>query len=153
MMRRTMVNPETGERYRGKPENCPWLAAPKPLVVTPERQRVNDPNLARIRAEQAEVFTAGKRTTVREGFVYIITNPAFPGYVKVGRALDPEDRLASFQTGDPLRRYKLEGYRYSKDRYAAEQSVHAALRPWWAGGEWFLVNTKDAIRALELIRM
>jgi hypothetical protein len=128
---------------------------PKPLVILPERQKVVDPDLERIRRENADILAGlgNKQTRTREGFVYAITNPAFPGYVKIGRALDPEDRLASFQTGDPLRRYKLEGYRYSKDRYAAEQSVHSALKPWWAGGEWFLVSVKDALNALQLIRM
>ena len=87
----------------------------------------------------------------RRGSVYVISNPAFPGYVKVGRAMDVEDRLSSYQTADPLRRYKLEGYVNFADRYAAEKEAHRLLLPYWAGGEWFLVNTEEALRVIQSI--
>ena len=42
-----------------------------------------------------------------EGYLYIITNDAFPGWVKVGTTENLSKRLHTYQTGDPLRRYKV----------------------------------------------
>ena len=39
----------------------------------------------------------------KEGQVYVITNPAFEGWVKVGMAVDAIDRLKSYQTSSPFR--------------------------------------------------
>ena len=47
-----------------------------------------------------------KQTSEKRGFVYIITNPAYPGYVKIGKALDVLSRLNSYHTYSPKRDYK-----------------------------------------------
>ena len=44
---------------------------------------------------------------IKEGSVYILGNPAWPDWVKVGMALDAEDRLNNYQTGGPFRDYVL----------------------------------------------
>tara|TARA_R110000765_G_scaffold288085_1_gene384434 strand:- start:193 stop:762 length:570 start_codon:yes stop_codon:yes gene_type:complete len=74
-----------------------------------------------------------------EGYVYIISNPAWESWHKVGMAVDAWDRCASFQTSSPLRDFKLEYCRHFKDRRSAESEVHGLLRllhiP--SRGEWF----------------
>lgn len=90
-----------------------------------------------------------RQAGTREGFVYVMTNPAWPGYVKVGRALDPFDRLASYQTSDPNRAYEIQAYRYFEDRYDAERMIQRLLTPWWASGEWYRVPVADALSLLE----
>jgi hypothetical protein len=49
----------------------------------------------------------GKKEKVIHGFVYIITNPAWPKWVKVGLTTEKETkkRLSSYQTGSPMRDY------------------------------------------------
>ena len=37
-----------------------------------------------------------------QGQVYVITNPAWEGWVKVGMAVDAEDRAGNYQTSSPL---------------------------------------------------
>ena len=42
-----------------------------------------------------------------QGQVYIITNPAWEGWVKVGMAVDANDRAGNYQTASPYRDYEL----------------------------------------------
>ena len=64
---------------------------------------------------------------VKEGYVYVMTNPAWPEWVKVGMAVDSEDRLKSYQTSSPFRDYILV-YSYEvDDRRAAELAAHVRL--------------------------
>ncbi len=41
-------------------------------------------------------------------WIYIISNPKYPGEYKVGVAKNPSSRLNSYQTSDPDRKYKIE---------------------------------------------
>lgn len=62
-----------------------------------------------------------------QGQVYIITNPAWEGWVKVGMAVDAMDRAGNYQTSSPFRDYQLL-YTYDvDDRRAAEAAAHARL--------------------------
>jgi len=62
-----------------------------------------------------------------QGEVYVITNPAWPEWVKVGMAVDSEDRLKNYQTASPFRDYTLV-YSYEvDDRRAAEAAAHVRL--------------------------
>jgi len=64
---------------------------------------------------------------VKEGYVYVMTNPAWPEWIKVGMAVDSEDRLKSYQTSSPFRDYILV-YSYEvDDRRAAESAAHTRL--------------------------
>lgn len=47
---------------------------------------------------------------MKSGYLYIVTNDVFPGWIKVGSTWNLKDRLKTYQTGDPFRRYTL---RYS----------------------------------------
>lgn len=90
-------------------------------------------------------------TGVVEGFVYVVANPAWEGWVKIGCAVDPMDRTASYQTGSPFRDYTLEGYAYSPDRRASERQVHEALASHRHGGEWFLCPIQEAVSLVKKI--
>jgi hypothetical protein len=89
-------------------------------------------------------------TGVVEGFIYILSNPAWPGYLKIGCAIDPINRCASYQTGSPLRDYQLEHYIYSADRKRLERRIHSALKQSRsATSEWFEVSLERAIQCLD----
>jgi hypothetical protein len=111
----------------------------------------NKKRLDAIRTKYADVLKSLNTLTtgVREGFVYVMTNNAWPGFVKIGRAVDPEDRLASFQVADPLRGYELRYYRFFPDRYAAEAAAHMALGEARLSGEWFAVSVEEAINVVK----
>ena len=62
-----------------------------------------------------------------QGEVYVITNPAWPEWVKVGMAVESEDRLKNYQTSSPFRDYTIV-YAYEvDDRRAAESAAHVRL--------------------------
>ena len=94
----------------------------------------------------------------KSGYVYAIRNPAWPDWVKIGKAVDAEDRLSSYQTSSPMRNYKLVYSVHFDDRNVAEKKAHllAATRtmhPWnkHDNGEWFKLTDAEAIEILKEI--
>lgn len=98
------------------------------------------------RADSAE------REGRKSGFVYVIDHPSWPGYVKIGRAFDPEGRLASFQTGCPNRAYRLRAAVYFQDAHFAENEMHQRLARFRVQGEWFRFTWPEARLALNELR-
>ena len=86
-----------------------------------------------------------------EGEVYIIYNPAFPGWVKVGMAVDSQDRLKQYQTASPYRNYTVvKSYKVS-NRRESEAKAHEALTIEGRGrkGEWFYMGSNVAVDELD----
>lgn len=80
-----------------------------------------------------------------EGDVYITVNPAWPEWVKVGMAVDAEDRLNNYQTSSPFRDYMLYYKCDVKDRRIAEAEAHKALdKCFERQGEWFKCSPEEA---------
>lgn len=81
----------------------------------------------------------------KEGQVYIISNPNFKGWVKVGMAVDANDRLNNYQTSSPFRDYKLDYTFDTEDRRASEAAAHNALDSRFPrNGEWFKCSPRQA---------
>ena len=105
--------------------------------------------------EDAAFQSLSRYATTSEGEVYIIINPAWKGWIKVGMAIDAEDRLKGYQTSSPLRDFKLKFKKYFDNRRVAEQQAHAlcAKKALKRKGEWFKVDfkiAKDIINNIEL---
>lgn len=92
------------------------------------------------------VFETSGLSSVMEGYVYIITNSAWPDWVKIGMAVDAEDRLNSYQTSSPFRDYKIEHVIVTNNRRAAEAEAHksAAKIAKETKGEWFKISIEQA---------
>lgn len=89
--------------------------------------------------------------TAKEGQVYIIVNPAFPSWCKIGMAVDAEDRLKQYQTSSPYRDYKLIATYDTSDRRKAEKFAHELLaKSHERRGEWFCIQHPVAASILEL---
>ena len=95
---------------------------------------------------------------IKEGYVYAIVNGAWPEWVKIGKALDAEDRLNGYQPSSPMRDYKLVYSVHFDDRNVAERKAHtmAAFKtahPWnkHDNGEWFKLTEEQAIEILKEI--
>ncbi len=99
-------------------------------------------------------FTAlQKGAQVKEGYVYVITNPAWPDWVKIGMAIDAEDRLNGYQTSSPMRDYELVHAIPTPDRARAERVAHkAAAMCGERKGEWFKIDTAEAVTILQHIK-
>lgn len=69
-------------------------------------------------------FLRANKRKYTEGFIYIISNPAWPDKVKVGMSVDPLERLSTFNTGDPYRAYKLECWAFFSEVKSVETYLH-----------------------------
>ena len=96
-------------------------------------------------------FQGSAASSIQQGYVYVITNKAWDGWVKIGMAIDAEDRLNGYQTSSPHRDYVLEHKVYSPDRRASEQEAHtkAILKSVDHNGEWFKLSVTEAINILD----
>ncbi len=85
-------------------------------------------------------------TDRKSGYIYIISNPAFPNIFKVGIARDVKQRLNSYQTSDPDRAYKLE-YSLETTKYREiEKRIHTDFDN---RHEWVHATKADIISAIE----
>ena len=83
------------------------------------------------------------------GQVYIIYNPSFPSWCKIGMAIDAEDRLRQYQTGSPYRDYELYKVYNTDNRRGAESICHLILAEQHERrGEWFVCPTNVAANLL-----
>ena len=87
----------------------------------------------------------------KSGDVYIITNPSFDGWLKIGMAVDAEDRCNGYQTSSPHRDYRLLYSRRFNDRRKAETKVMRELKKIVKehNGEWFKTDRETAQQIIE----
>lgn len=107
--------------------------------------------MAGVRARHKEALDQlenNERTDIQEGCVYVISNGAWPGWVKIGSAIDAASRLRSYFTGSPHRDYVLHGYVYTTQRMKLERLVHESLGAVESKKEWFFMHPQDALWAI-----
>lgn len=82
----------------------------------------------------------------KAGYVYAICNPAWPGWIKVGMAVDANDRLNSYQTGSPMRDFELVASFKTEDKSRDEKKAHIIFRERCSeqSGEWFKISKEEA---------
>jgi len=87
------------------------------------------------------------------GFLYVITNPAWDGYYKVGKTTNLSNRLATYMTGSPLRDYNYLFTIEVDDVNIAERLAHQKLSEYYEiKGEWVVASKHEAIiKILEAI--
>lgn len=95
--------------------------------------------------EEAAFESLTNYKTNPEGDVYIITNPAWPEWVKVGKAVEANDRLNNYQTSSPHRDYVIYDSFDVKDRSEAESKSHELLQKHFERqNEWFKCDPEQA---------
>tara|TARA_R110002020_G_scaffold62734_3_gene167554 strand:+ start:3089 stop:3613 length:525 start_codon:yes stop_codon:yes gene_type:complete len=90
---------------------------------------------------------------LKEGEVYIMHCASFPGWIKVGMAVNSLDRIKQFQTGSPYRDYRLIKTYKVENRREAEAAAHKELSCKGIGrrGEWFYMSHAVATSKLDKI--
>ena len=135
-----------GSRYRVGNENHPYHSVykTKGFEGVYEAMGFIENTASRIRKEVLELYDKHV-----EGEVYVITNPAWPEWVKVGMAVDSEDRIKNYQTSSPFRDYVLY-YSYTTDnRRKSEAEAHRLLeQKYERRNEWFLCTPSQAVEVL-----
>lgn len=100
--------------------------------------------------EEAAFSKLPNYKTNQQGYVYIITNDAWNGWVKVGKSAEENGRLPSYQTYSPHRDYKLFTIFSTKNRTKAEKTAHKELgNRFEQCNEWFKCDPADAAAVLE----
>lgn len=82
-------------------------------------------------------FSRGsKLKDCKEGLVYLIANPAWADYLKIGMTIDLNARIKSYQTYDPFQRFYVKNYEFCIDRRAAEKELLEKFNFHLSSGEW-----------------
>ena len=151
----TKINPRTGKPYyyKDNPKAVKARDAKRMYVNGKEISKYDPVHTAgRYKTLEGAAFASlNNYSSVEEGYVYAVSNPAWEGWFKVGMALDAYDRCAGYQTSSPFRDYKVEYCKYFTDRRKAEQNIHTKLaeQKIESRGEWFrgsLTNIKSVIQ-------
>lgn len=107
----------------------------------------------RLKRLAANIGNASRQSynKVKDGYVYAIVNPAWPKWVKVGMAIDVEDRCSSYQTSSPYRDYEVLFSYHCVNRRREEQKLHDAIGAIAeeVKGEWFLLDPKLVIAEMK----
>jgi hypothetical protein len=92
-----------------------------------------------------------QEVSMKGGFLYVITNPAHKGWVKIGVTDDIKDRLHVYQTSDPLRKYKVEYYAFHPDCYTAEKKIKEVMQRFALSikKEWYEIDLQMAISRVQ----
>ena len=95
-----------------------------------------------------DAWSHSKIESTEQGDVYVITNSAWPEWVKVGKASIAEDRLNGYQTSSPFRDYKIVAKLATEDRHAKEREMHRIFEHFAKErkGEWFKIDKVTAIK-------
>lgn len=86
---------------------------------------------------------------VISGFIYGLTHPSFPGFVKVGRAVDLKGRLSGYNTGCPSNSYQFSWVIPVEDTHRGEQRAHDRLWKHQVKPEWFALSAEAALTLLK----
>lgn len=136
-----------GNRYRLGNKNHPFhhVYKTKGMQAAFEAMNLVPSKLEEIKYTVRKLFDE-----VQKGQVYIIVNPAFPGWCKIGMAVDAEDRLKQYQTSSPYRDYELIKAYDTDDRRTAEKAAHELLaQTHERKSEWFYIQHPVATEILD----
>lgn len=145
----TRINPKTNKPwyYKDNPEAVKARDAKRMWVNGKEVKKTHPLYKAgRYKGfEEAAFSSLENYKESAEGEVYIITNKAWDGWVKVGMAVDAEDRLKNYQTSSPFRDYVLYYSYNTDDRRKAEAKAHSRLEQLFErNNEWFKCTPQEA---------
>ncbi len=103
--------------------------------------------------EEAAFSSLDNYKTNPKGQVYIIINPAWKEWVKVGMAVDAHDRLKNYQTSSPFRDYKLLHVFETDDRRKLEADIHLSLsEDFEQQNEWFKASVEQIKNKIQAIK-
>lgn len=81
-------------------------------------------------------------------FIYVVINPAWPSYVKIGRTNDIKRRLEIYQTHSPLRDYEAYYLKKVSNIRDLERYFKSNFNS-TANGEWVQIDKDKAVELIE----
>lgn len=80
------------------------------------------------------------------GYIYLVSNPAWPDKLKLGVTVDIPSRLKTYQTSSPFRDYEVVKYWFVKEPYKIERLILSSVNTM---NEW--VDKVDLPKIKEII--
>lgn len=87
---------------------------------------------------------------MKSGYLYIISNKAWPEYLKIGVTENLDKRLSTYQTASPFRDYVLEYSLHHPSYLIAEKKIKEVMKHFSSDikNEWFKISKDFAISRL-----
>ena len=150
MLERFKPNPYTGKPmyYKDNPDAVRKRDAQRMYVNGKEISKKHPLHKPGRFKSLDDAWSHSKIESTEQGDVYVITNSAWPEWVKVGKASIAEDRLNGYQTSSPFRDYKIVAKLSTEDRHTKEREMHKIFEHFAKErkGEWFKIDTVTAIK-------
>lgn len=105
---------------------------------------------AKLAAKSLIDYKLSQKLKPKEGFLYIIENPAWPGAYKIGMTWYPYKRLSQYQTYSPLRDFRLKHWSFWPNKREAERVVHEFLKD-KINYEWAYLNDQQLVELQQLL--
>lgn len=126
-----------------------------PSLTSPKSTEVSSRTLNEVKTNTQQFSTTAYKLDrvinidpALKGYVYIATNPAYSGWIKIGSAVNLAQRLSSYQTSDPLRRFEFNFHIEVDDRVAVEKwCQHSLSHSYSRQGEWLQCSLEEGIAA------
>ena len=114
----------------------------------------NLPNSQNPKCRECQRVYQRRGTYIQKGFIYVVTNPAWSGWCKIGLSKSIENRTAGMNTYSPFRDFEIVHSVECNDMFETERTIHQRLRAMNIENnyEWFRMDTLSAIRELEAIK-
>jgi hypothetical protein len=103
-----------------------------------------------VREKHKKYYRDRYKSMPYKGWIYVIINPAWNGWVKIGRAIDVAKRLKNYNVSSPLRDYEaifctrvdnpILIERYFFETYGTENN------------EWFKISADEAIYQIKKLK-
>lgn len=105
----------------------------------------------------AETLDRSENVTMHPGYLYVLSNDAMPGLVKIGRTeRQPEVRAKELHTTGVPQPFRLEYFVYVRDAMSAESEVHTLLQRRGVrtstNREFFHLSPSEATQVLESLQ-
>jgi len=95
----------------------------------------------------------GLQNDTKEGFVYLIENVAFPGWIKGGMATDCNKRLSTYNFHDPESGFQFVAFKKVANRRKIERHLLKSLKviAKSSKGEWFKIDKTDCLHLFDQV--
>jgi len=123
----------------------------KTLSFAPVKKDLQKEMQERIDALREKLDKAvSERSDIVEGFVYIIQNPSWPGWFKIGQTLNVDDRLRVYQTSSPLNDFSVLLSWWTSNRRLVEKELIDKFETlgYEVRSEWIKIDKKTLFEIL-----
>lgn len=144
------------ENKRSSIENLLSLLAPEYIIEVelPFNQETGTFSWVRLFGVVNPDYKADTTESNHRGWVYLLTNPAYPDLIKIGKAVTPSKRINGINSAGTVSEWELKAAMPVSDDYRVEGLVHSELQQYrrksdqGSSREFFEVPMSLAIQTL-----